>query len=1071
MPAIIKPSRVSVAHQTEPSKDGALTTVSAYVLFDFAEPGRLLTEQALWPMVTDQIPNGAVFDKGQLKPKGEVIIAGCALSPADEPIEGIRVSARFGQVQKQLAVFGDRSWQLTDQGIQMTRPVPFLKMPIGDAQAFGGPSYAPNQRGKGHGARSLLEAGYDAPLPNVEDPGHLIKSVEDLPVPAHFGPIAADDAARLKYLGTYDQHWIDHVSPLKPDDFNPLYHCEAPPEQRLDGFIEGGEIFTISGMSRGEASVGGQLPRLTARCFYKPLQSDDLIETTMRCDTVTLFPNVQKATLTFRGLVRGTDRFAEDIAAIMVAVEHTDAVRREGSYYADVYAKRTSKDEAHKYALADYQLMPEVDPSIVSARRQARLDKAAADRQKFLDNQNWAARKMLEDEGLPGDLVPPPNSDILDDIPLVAQPTAEEIENGDLDLAAVLDDVKAVEDALLEKRDREMARAELQRRAVLAVTPPKLISKAMRKPIVDDDFLAEFPDVELDPEFAKSLDQVGGQLGSLRDGTGFELPAELEGAGDLAGDMLGSLSDLFDEDPAPSAEEIETAYQKAVARALNLPEGSILADARKAIDDMDLSGLDDLDAQLAGSADAADDPFNAMIGDLAAPANDTSPPAMRFSDLLADDTVEFPTDELNNQLEEALSSLNSPILPKDKPGEMLDTLMDRLQNIKPEGMDQPEGQTPGETARNSISTAKDRIDDAEETVAETMATGRQQSPAPLFPLEALPEGVAVRLGAFVTGKLRDGHDFKGADLAGADLRGVDFSGMDLSGTFFEQADLTDARFNGSNLSGAVFSGATLDNADFSDTDLTKANLNKASLKNIRLDRARMHDLLIIHSDLSGAAGTGADLEKLRVIESTLDGCRLENSQIVDSQILAGSADGFAASGSRVIRTMFVTVSMKAMDFSDSDLERVGFMEVNAPESRFVNSKWLSVGFMGACDLTQSRFDNLNATESSFNTAQLTESCFLRAKGNACFFNACNMEANDMRLISFRNSLFGRSNFAGSDFFGANLFGAALTGVDLRRCSMRAANLYAADLLEAKLASCDFTGANLGMTLMEQPTHA
>jgi hypothetical protein len=98
LPAIIKPSRVSVAHQTDPTKDGALTTVSAYALFDFEEPGRLLTEQALWPMVTEQMPNGAIFDKGQLKPKGEVIIAGNALSPTDAPIEGIRVSVRFRAV-------------------------------------------------------------------------------------------------------------------------------------------------------------------------------------------------------------------------------------------------------------------------------------------------------------------------------------------------------------------------------------------------------------------------------------------------------------------------------------------------------------------------------------------------------------------------------------------------------------------------------------------------------------------------------------------------------------------------------------------------------------------------------------------------------------------------------------------------------------------------------------------------------------------------------------------------------------------------------------------------------------
>jgi len=1071
LPAIIKPSRVSVAHQTDPTKDGALTTVSAYALFDFEEPGRLLTEQALWPMVTEQMPNGAIFDKSQLKPKGEVIIAGNALSPTDAPIEGIRVSVRFDRFHKELAVFGDRVWQLTDQGVQMSRPVPFLKMPIGEAQAFGGPNYAPNARGKGHGARSILEAGYDAPLPNVEDPARLIKAPDDQPVPAHFGPIAADDAARLKYLGTYDQHWIDHISPLKPDDFNPLYHCEAPEDQRFDGFIEGGETFAITGMSRGEASVGGQLPRLTARCFYKLTDANELIETTMRCDTVTIFPNVQKAVLTFRGLLRGQDRFAEDIAAIMVGLEETDAVHRDASYYADVYQKRTSKDEAHKYALADYQLMPEVDPAVLSAKREAKLEKAAADRQKFMDNQNWAARKMLEDEGLPGDLLPPPKSDIIDDIPLVAQPTPEELENGDLDLAALLDDVKAVEDALLEKRDREMAKAELQRRAIVAATPPKLLPPHAKKPIVDDAFIARFSDLELDPDLASGLQEVAGQLTALQDRSPSGPFAGLDDNPDAAGALDETLAGIFGEPEVPSEEDIELAYTKAVARAMKQPEGSILADARKAIDEMDLSQLEGLDEAMKPPADAIDDQFSAMIGELAEATPAPAAKQSSFKDLLASQPDDMPMDDLTAKLEEGLSRLDSPIIPKDKPGEMLETLLERVEGMQADGPQPPEGQTPSETALASVATAKDRMDEAEETMEDSMATARQQSPAPLFPLEALPEGVPIRLGAFVTGKLRDGHDFKGADLAGADLRGVDFSGMDLSGTFFEQSDLTDARFTGSNLTGAVFSGATLTGVDFSDCDMTRANLNKASAQELALDRAKLHDLLIIQSDLSGSTGTGADLEKVRLIESNIDDMQLKQSRITDCQILTGSADGFKATSSKLLRTMFVTLSMKGLDLSDSDLERIGFMEVKAPGMRAINGKWLSVGIMGASDLTGSRFDGLHATESSFNTAEMPECCFIRASGTACFFNACNLEANDFRLSSFRNSLFGRSNFSGSDFFGANLFAAALTGVDLRRCSMRAANLFAADLLEAKLASCDFSGANLGMTLLEQPTHA
>lgn len=1032
-----------MAYQTEPARDGALTTVSAFALFDFTDPKRFLTEQALWPMVTEQMPNGAIFDKGQAKPKADLIIAGCALSPTEAPVEGVEVSVRFGSFQKKLAVFGDRFWRLTDQGVQMSRPVPFQKMPIGDLQAFGGQGYPHNPRGKGYGAVAMLEAGYDAPLPNVENPARLIRSPEDRPTPVHFGPIAGDDPARLTLLGTYDQHWIDNVSPLKPQDFNPLYHCEAPHDQRFEAFFEGGESFVITGMSRGETTVGGQLPRLTARCFYERAADGSLHETGMRCDTVTLFPNVQKVTMTFRGLIRGEDRFAEDIASIMIGIEDADARPRDAGYYADVHQKRRSKEDGHKYALADYQLMPEIDAAVLSERQQAKLEKAAADRQKFRDNQAWATDKMLEDEGLPKDLFPAQQTDIIDDIPLVAQPTREELENGELDIAALLDDVKAVEEALLEKRDREMVRAELQRRALVAAAPPGRLPAAMEKPIVEDDLVARHPDIEVDPELARDLDRLGGQLKEMqahRD----TASAAVEEAGPSAPSLDG-LADLFGDPAGPTQDEIEAAYNKAVARALRLPEGSLLADLREALGDMDLSGLEQLP-----------------------PADPSSDPVSRLPDTPPGLPDKAPLEAQLDQVQDQTGSL--PVA-RDTFNDMLDALMDKATGTDA-GTQQPAASLPpSEALPATVDLTLARLEEAEETVDVSMAMARHQSPAPLFPLDPLPEGVPVRLGALVVDKLKTGHDFRGADLAGADLRGADFSGLDLTDTFFERADLTGARFAGANLTGAVFTGATLDGADFSNTDLTHANLSRVRARDLQLDGARLDDLMIFQADLSRATGTKVDLNKVRFIETTLDGVKLTQSRISDCQFLTGSADGFTASASKILRTMFVMMPMAGMDLSGSDLERIGFVEVKAAGADCRNGKWLSVGFMGACDLTGSRFDALQATESSFNMARMAECCFLRARGQTCFFNTCEMEANDFRLASFRNSMFGRSNFQGSDFFGANLFMAAMTGADLRHCSLRAANLFAANLMDAKLAASDLTGANLGLTLLERPANA
>ncbi|ASP33729.1 DUF2169 domain-containing protein [Labrenzia sp. VG12] len=1043
MPAIIKPSRISVAQQTELSRDGALTTVSAYALFDFSDPKRFLTEQALWPMVAEQMPNGAIFDKGQAKPKAELIIAGCALSPTEAPVEGVEVTARFGSFQKKLAVFGDRFWRLTDEGVQMSRPTPFLKMPIGDIQAFGGQGFAHNPRGKGYGASILVESGFDAPLPNVENPARLIKSIEDRPTPVHFGPIAADDPARITLLGTYDQHWIDKVSPLKPEDFNPLYHCEAPHDQRFDAFFNGGESFAISGMSRGETTVGGQLPYVTARCFYELVKDGSLHETGMRCDTVTLFPNVQKAVLTFRGLIRAEDRFAEDIASIMVAVEETGQTSRDHAYYADIHRKRRSKEDGHKYALADYQLMPEIDAAIWNERQQAKLDKAAADRQKFKDNQDWAIGKMLEDEGLPKDIFPEQQSGIADDLPLIAQPTREDLEKGELDVAALLDDVKAVEEALLEKRDREMVRAELQRRAVVAAAPSGRLPANLETPIVDDDLVQRYADVELDPDLVDGLNQLSSQLNALK--TQRETSSDA-GADATAGlePSLDGLADLFGEPQGASQDDIEVAYDKAVARALRQPEGSILADLRQALSDMDLVGLDQLNTDTQATNDVQK--AGASLDGLDKGA-------------------------LETQLDQTLSQTGSLPVAKDTFNDMLDALMGKAAEADTGAMQPAAGQSPSDAVPAAVDMTMARLEEADVTVDENMAMARHQSPTPLFPLDPLPEGVPVRLGTLIAEKLKAGHAFHGADLAGADLRGVDFSGLDLTDTFFERADLTGASFAGADLTGAVFTGATLDGTDFTRADLTHANLSRVRAKNMRLDRARLVDLMIFQANFSGTAGSNVELDKVRFIETTLDNVELTQSRITDCQFLSGSADGIGLPSSKILRTMFVMVPMTGLDLTGSDLERIGFVEVNAAGADGRNGKWLSVGFMGNCDLTGARFDRLDAKESSFNTAKMEECCFLRAKGDTCFFNACDLKGNDFRLAAFRNSMFGKSNFQGSDFFGANLFMAALTGADLRNCSMRAANLYAANLLDTKLAGCDLTGANLGLTLMEQQSHA
>lgn len=242
----------------------------------------------------------------------------------------------------------------------------------------------------------------------------------DAPGPAHFGPIGADNPERLKLAGTYDKHWVDHVSPLRPDDFNPLFNCDAPADQRFDGFLKGGESVSVTGMCRSGQPVEGTLPGIRVRAFVQRETDGSLTETTMVCDTATLFPNVGKAVMAFRGLVKSTDRLGEDISAVLLAVEHGHAAPRPAEYYHHVFQLRTDPEQAYKHALSDHQLMSETDSSIQTVKRQERMKRAVQDRRKFLADSDWMVRKTVAETGLPADIVPPSDPDRGADIQLTA---------------------------------------------------------------------------------------------------------------------------------------------------------------------------------------------------------------------------------------------------------------------------------------------------------------------------------------------------------------------------------------------------------------------------------------------------------------------------------------------------------------------------------------------------------------------------------------------------------------------------------------------------------------------------
>lgn len=160
-------------------------------------------ETALGLLPRDDLPKTEGFD---------VIVLGNAHAPGDRLVTDMTISLGIGDVQRSLSVFGNRIWA----GSAISPAKPFNVMPVTYANAFGGSVDAEidkdsfvtiadtrNAAGKGIDAKPQAKAfakqinapaGYpklpeERPLPNIEDPEHLIRSESDSPDPVYWATV------------------------------------------------------------------------------------------------------------------------------------------------------------------------------------------------------------------------------------------------------------------------------------------------------------------------------------------------------------------------------------------------------------------------------------------------------------------------------------------------------------------------------------------------------------------------------------------------------------------------------------------------------------------------------------------------------------------------------------------------------------------------------------------------------------------------------------------------------------------------------------------------------------------
>ncbi|HLL03345.1 MAG TPA: DUF2169 domain-containing protein [Myxococcaceae bacterium] len=212
------------------------------------------------------------------RPGTDIYVSGYAWAPKGKPVTEMLAAVKVGPCQKAIRVFGTRVWYRGALGLKPSAPRPFESMPLRYERSFGGvaadngketPAYEPRNP-VGMGLYGSAKEAVEQPLPNLEDPLHLMSSPTEIVMPAGFGPIARSWKPRLDFAGTYDEAWIEQRAPLWPKNFDPRFFNAASSGLVASPGLRGGEPVVLAGLSP-DGQFAFPLPRyrLMAKSIFR----------------------------------------------------------------------------------------------------------------------------------------------------------------------------------------------------------------------------------------------------------------------------------------------------------------------------------------------------------------------------------------------------------------------------------------------------------------------------------------------------------------------------------------------------------------------------------------------------------------------------------------------------------------------------------------------------------------------------------------------------------------------------------------------------------------------------------
>ena len=345
-------------------------------------------------------------DFAPYKPKTDLIFSGKCYAPGSEPVKVCQAEFRVGGCGKSLFVFGDRYWHRSPAGgWSMSEPEPFTEMELIWSNSFGGPGLKDNPQGKGACQIDMAGGIKIWPLPNIEDPSCLIRSVKDRPPPVGFGPLGRTWPMRMSgKIGTYDQEWLENRWPWFPADFDWSYFNCASPDMQVEGYLKGDEQVYLKNLHPEHPEFRFELPGVRPRLFtYEKLDGDELAfsEVPLVLDTLWVQMEKERVHLVWRGRRPAIDEKLEELQCCFVQCEKLTETPQPLEYYRDLFFRQRQQEE-EALPLEPEPELPAMDDSWVKELEESflQMEKRFKELDAQMDKAEKQALALLKEAGI-----------------------------------------------------------------------------------------------------------------------------------------------------------------------------------------------------------------------------------------------------------------------------------------------------------------------------------------------------------------------------------------------------------------------------------------------------------------------------------------------------------------------------------------------------------------------------------------------------------------------------------------------------------------------------------------------